>query len=325
MTRRATWLGVEVSGLTKRFGSTVAVDGLSFTAQPGRVTGFLGPNGAGKTTSLRALVGLVSPTSGTATIGGVAYRDLDAPAATVGAVLESSGFHPGRTARDHLRVLAIPAGITDARVDEVLALVGLGDAVSRKAGGFSLGMRQRLALAAALLGDPAVLLLDEPANGLDPEGIRWLRELLRAAAAQGRTVLVSSHVLGEVEHTVDDVVIINHGRLVLQAPLADVTSRLRAVRVRTPDASRLSEALTARGATVEAAHDGVLRVRGIVAAEVGEVAAAARVVLHQLVDEAGDLESAFFALTASGDRAGGRSVSSKDPLWAVPAARKESR
>ncbi|HEU4675145.1 MAG TPA: ATP-binding cassette domain-containing protein, partial [Motilibacteraceae bacterium] len=219
---------VEVRGLSKHFGGgtrTVhAVQDLSFQVLPGRVTGFLGPNGAGKTTTLRMLLGLVRPSAGEATIGGRAYAELADPLRVVGAALEATGFHPGRSARDHLRVLCAQAGLPDRRADEVLALVGLTEAASRRVGGYSLGMRQRLALAAALLGDPQVLLLDEPANGLDPAGIAWLRGFLRHLAAEGRTVLVSSHVLSEVAQTVDDVVIIARGRLVRTASLAELVA-----------------------------------------------------------------------------------------------------
>jgi ABC-2 type transport system ATP-binding protein len=213
---------IEIQGLTKRFGTVTAVDDLGFRVEPGRVTGFLGPNGAGKTTTLRALLGLVRPDVGTATIGGTAYADLARPAATVGAVLDDAGAHPSRTARDHLRVHALGIGAPQARIDPVLELVGLTTAADRRAGGFSLGMRQRLALATALLADPPVLVLDEPANGLDPAGIRWLRDLLQGLAREGRTVLVSSHALAEVAHTVDDVVVIAAGRLVQAAPLAEL-------------------------------------------------------------------------------------------------------
>lgn len=288
---------IEVDGLAKRFGATVAVDGLSFRAEPGRVTGFLGPNGAGKTTTLRALLGLVEPTSGTATVNGRRYRDLADPVTVVGSVLEAAGFHPGRSGRDHLRAVAAAAGIAESRIGDVLDAVGLTGAEQLRAGGYSLGMRQRLSLAAALLGDPQVLVLDEPANGLDPEGMRWLREYLRWFAGQGRTVLVSSHVLAEVQHTVDEVVIVADGRLVVQAPLAEVTGRLAAVRVRSPEADRLAASLRGRGATVEVGADGALAARGIDAAGVGEVAAAEGVVLHELVAEAGGLEAAFLALT----------------------------
>jgi ABC-2 type transport system ATP-binding protein len=213
---------IEVRDLTKRYGGVLAVDRLGFTLAEGAVTGFLGPNGAGKSTTLRMLLGLTPPTAGTATIGGVPYRELRDPVRTVGALLEATGFHPGRSGRDHLRVLATAAGLPPARVDEMLDLVDLTGASRRRAGGYSLGMRQRLGLAAALLGDPEVLILDEPANGLDPEGVHWLRGLLRRLAAQGRTVLVSSHQLAEVAQTVDDVVIIARGRLVTQTTVADL-------------------------------------------------------------------------------------------------------
>jgi ABC-2 type transport system ATP-binding protein len=211
-----------VSNLTKAYGPVVAVDKLSFSARPGRVTGFLGPNGSGKTTTLRILLGLARPTSGSALIGGVPYRDLPDPARTVGAVIDNMGFHPSRSAVQHLRVLASAGGVDKRRVDEVLGLVGLADVAGRRVGGFSLGMRQRLNLAGALLGDPGALVFDEPLNGLDPEGIRWVRDLLRRLAAQGRTVLLSSHLLSEVSHTVDDVVVISAGRLVTESALTDI-------------------------------------------------------------------------------------------------------
>jgi ABC-2 type transport system ATP-binding protein len=215
-------LPISVESLTKDFGRVRAVDDLSFTVEPGRVVGFLGPNGSGKTTTLRALLGLVRPTHGRALVGGRAYRDLANPARDVGAVLEARAFNPGRTARDHLRVVCAEARLPRRRVDEVLALVGLDDAADRRAGGFSLGMGQRLSLAAALLGDPGVLILDEPVNGLDPSGIRWLRSLLRSLAAEGRTVLLSSHLLAEVEQTVDEVIIVDRGRLVCQRPVEEL-------------------------------------------------------------------------------------------------------
>jgi ABC-2 type transport system ATP-binding protein len=215
---------IHVHGLVKRFGPVAAVDGLSFDVQPGTVTGFLGPNGAGKTTTLRMLLGLVNPDAGTATIDGRAYRELPEPLHQVGAVLEASSFHPGRTARAHLRIQALAADADPSRAEDVLDLTGLADAADRRIGGFSLGMRQRLGLATALLADPEVLILDEPANGLDPEGVRWLRDLLRGFAAEGGTVLVSSHQLAEVAQTVDSVVIVDHGRLVAQGPVADLTA-----------------------------------------------------------------------------------------------------
>ena len=214
--------GITVAGLTKRYGPLTAVDGLTFTVEPGQVTGFLGPNGAGKTTTLRMLLGLVTPTEGSALIGGRRYADLREPRRAVGAVLEATGFHPGRTGRNHLRVLAEAGGIPPERVAAVLGQVGLDDAADRRVRGYSLGMRQRLGLAAALLGDPEVLVLDEPANGLDPQGIRWLRDLLRSLAAEGRAVLISSHLLAEVAQTVDDVVVISRGRTITQAPLVEL-------------------------------------------------------------------------------------------------------
>jgi ABC-2 type transport system ATP-binding protein len=302
-------ISVEVTQLTKRFGSVQAVEGLSFTVTPGRVTGFLGPNGAGKTTTLRILLGLVSPTSGTATIGGRRYVDLADPLLTVGASLEATGFHAGRSARDHLRVLATATGLPSRRADEVLALVGLADVAQRRTGGFSMGMRQRLALAAALIGDPPVLLLDEPANGLDPEGIAWLRGFLRYLADQGRTVLISSHVLSEVQQTVDDVVIIANGRLIRQAPLAELQgSRSTLVASPTPDALR--SALAGATLAVEPAtgndRDGAtrpgirrLRVLGATPDQVGAVAFRAGIELHELRLVDSDLESVFLALTAT--------------------------
>lgn len=288
---------IVVEALTKDFGSVRAVDHLSFRVEPGNVTGFLGPNGAGKTTTLRVLLGLVSPTSGTATIDGRRYAELPDPMRMVGASLEASSFHPGRTARDHLRVLALSAGIPRSRADDALAQVALTEAADRRVGGYSLGMRQRLALAAALLGDPQVLLLDEPANGLDPEGIAWLRGFLRHFASQGRTVLVSSHVLAEVQQTVDHVVIISRGRLITSAPLAALTQNHSAdVRVRTPDAERLQAALDAQGAQVRTA-DGVLHVSGLTPAEIGRTALREAVELHELVQEESDLEQVFLSLT----------------------------
>jgi ABC-2 type transport system ATP-binding protein len=288
---------ISVQGLTKRFGDVLAVDGLDFDVAPGTVTGFLGPNGAGKTTTLRMLLGLVAPTSGTATIDGRPYRELADPVRRVGAVLEASGFHPGRSARDHLRVLATAAGLAP-RVDEVLEQTGLAAAARRRVGGFSLGMRQRLGLAAALLGDPDVLVLDEPANGLDPEGVHWLRGLVRGLADQGRTVLVSSHLLAEVAQTVDQVVIIDRGRLVAQSTLAALTAGAdRTVRVRTAQPEALRDLLVARGATVTLDATDQLLVGGATAEQVGQAAAAGGVVLHEMRFERSNLEDVFLELT----------------------------
>ena len=290
---------IEVDGLTKRFGRVLAVDDLTFRAQPGRVTGFLGPNGAGKTTTLRAIVGLLHPTSGSAMVLGRAYRELDEPALSVGAVLEASGFHPGRSGRNHLRTVARATGVDDRRIDELLELVDLADARRRRVRGYSLGMRQRLAIATALLGDPKVLILDEPANGLDPQGIRWLRDLLRGLASEGRTVLVSSHVLAEVAQLADDAVIIARGRFVAQSSVAEVVGRAAAhVRVRTPERDGLRDALRAEGFTVEPLDDDGLLVSDADRARVGEIAATRGIVLHELVAEAATLEEAFLELTA---------------------------
>ena len=289
---------ISVQGLTKRFGDVLAVDQLDFQVDPGTVVGFLGPNGAGKTTTLRMLLGLVTPTAGTATIAGRPYRELPDPAHRVGAVLEASGFHPGRSARDHLRVLATAAGLDPRRVDEVLERTGLAAAGRRRVGGFSLGMRQRLGLAAALLGDPEVLILDEPANGLDPEGVRWLRGLVRGLADQGRTVLVSSHVLAEVAQTVDQVVIIDRGRLVAQSTLAALTAGAdKTVRVRTPQPEALRDLLVARGASVTLDGPGQLMVGGATTEQVGQAAAAGGVVLHEMRFERSNLEDVFLELT----------------------------
>jgi ABC-2 type transport system ATP-binding protein len=266
------------------------------------VTGFLGRNGAGKTTTLRALLGLVRPSAGTATFSGVPYRDLERPTRSVGAVLDGSGAHPGHRARDHLRILAAGAGLPAPRVEAVLDEVGLADAAGRRVGGFSTGMRQRLSLAGALLGDPEVLVLDEPTNGLDPEGIRWLRQLLRRAAADGRTVLVSSHQLAEVAQTVDDVVIVDRGHVVAAGPLDELTRDLRqGVRARTPMAAALAAALERCGHRPRLEADDVVFVPGASAAQVGRAIAAAGVVVHELHTVDPDLEDVFFALTGPGE------------------------
>ena len=289
--------------LTKRFGSLVAVDGLSFELARGTVTGFLGPNGAGKTTTLRMLLGLTAPSSGSALVFGKRYRELADPIRRIGAVLEATDFHPGRRGRDHLRAIAIAAGIPTSRVDEVLRTVELGAAARRRVKAYSLGMRQRLALAAALLGDPELLVLDEPANGLDPEGVRWLRDFLRGFAAEGRTVLVSSHILAEVAQTVDRVLIINKGRLVTESPLDQLTARAAgAVHVRTPDVEQLERILHAAGLQTTTLDRTELLVAGASSAKVGELAAASGVVLHELVQEASTLEDVFLDLTAESAR-----------------------
>ena len=290
---------IEVERLTKRFGSTLAVDNLSFSVAPGTITGFLGPNGAGKSTTLRAILGLVRPNAGRTAVLGRPYRELDAPLERVGAVLETFDAHPGRSGRNHLRVLAAAARLPASRVDEVLALVELTGAARRRAKGYSLGMRQRLGLAAALLGDPEVLVLDEPANGLDPQGIRWLRDLLRALAREGRTVLISSHVLAEIAQTVDEVVIIHRGRLVRHATMAEVEAMAAgAARVRSPDAERLASLLAEAGLDVRSLGDGTLAVAAG-PERVGELAAAHGIVLHELSAERATLEEVFLELTGS--------------------------
>ncbi len=289
---------IAVEDLRKRYGKTLAVDGLSFTVEPGRVVGFLGPNGAGKTTTLRILLGLVHANSGEATILGKHYGQLERPFCQVGAVLEASGFHPGRKARNHLRVLARAGRAPVKRVDEVLALVGLEGAAKKRVGGYSLGMRQRLALASALLGDPGVLILDEPANGLDPEGIRWLRDFLRSLADEGRAVLVSSHVLAEVEQTVDEVVIINKGKFVAHGSVEELKRGVEErVKVSSPKAKELEAKLVKAG--FEVSEDGnALLVAGATCAQVGEIAAKSSLVLHELTPLATQLEDVFFDLTS---------------------------
>jgi ABC-2 type transport system ATP-binding protein len=290
---------VAAERLTKRFGKLTAVDDLSFALEPGTVTGFLGPNGAGKTTTLRMVLGLAAPTSGRALVFGRRYEELDQPGLRVGAVLEATDFHPGRSGRNHLLALALAAGLPRGRVVEALRLVELEGAARRRVKGYSLGMRQRLGLAAALLGDPELLVLDEPANGLDPEGVRWLRDFLRAFAAEGKTVLVSSHVLAEVAQTVDRVVIISKGRLVTESPLAELTSRIGGtVRVRSPQAPELRAALERVGIRSGNGTADELIVRGATSAEVGEIAAESRLVLHELTPEQSSLEEVFLELTA---------------------------
>jgi ABC-2 type transport system ATP-binding protein len=289
---------VVAESLTKRFGGVLAVDDLSFALEPGTITGFLGPNGAGKTTTLRMLLGLAAPSGGRALVFGSTYAELVRPALRIGAVLEATDFHPGRSGRDHLRMLGRAVGVPDSRADEVLALVELEDAGNRRVKGYSLGMRQRLGLATALLGEPELLVLDEPANGLDPEGVRWLREFLHEFASEGRTVLVSSHVLAEVAQTVDRVVIISRGRLVVESSLEDLTARVGgAVRVRSADSSRLAAALSAENIKSTQTDDQALIVNGTSTDRVGEIAFAAGVPVHELVADGTSLEEIFLELT----------------------------
>jgi ABC-2 type transport system ATP-binding protein len=291
---------IAVEGLSKRYGTTLAVDDLTFKIEPGAVTGFLGPNGAGKTTTLRILLDLVHPTAGSATIDGRRYGELERPVHQVGAVLEAANFHPGRKGRNHLRVLARQAEIPERRVDETLALVGLSDAAEKRVKAYSLGMRQRLTIAGALLGEPRILILDEPANGLDPEGIRWLRRLLRTFADGGGTVFVSSHVLAEVAQLADRLVIIHRGRLVSHTSLDEIMRRAEGgVRVRSPESERLQGLLAGEGAKVAIDSPGVLTIHDAPMERIGELAAANGVVLHELSSESATLEDVFLELTGS--------------------------
>jgi ABC-2 type transport system ATP-binding protein len=293
-------LPIEITGLSKHFGPVLAVDNLSFTVEPGRVTGFLGPNGSGKTTTLRMLLGLVHPTSGTATIGGRNYEELANPSGTVGAVLEATSFHPARRARTHLRMAARAGGHDDARVDEVLSLVGLSGDAKRKVGGFSMGMRQRLELATALLGDPDVLILDEPSNGLDPQGIAWLRDFMRYLAGEGRTVLVSSHLLAEMAQTIDDAVIVSFGQLKAMGTLDEITSGMTGIvmRARTPEADRLGAVLTQAGISFRRITNEEVAMDAVTPEKVGPLLAQNQIVLYELIQEGVDLESVFLSLTA---------------------------
>jgi ABC-2 type transport system ATP-binding protein len=294
---RTGWI-LEVEHITKRYGRRVVVNDLSFSVQPGRVTGFLGPNGSGKSTTMKILLDLASANHGRAIIGGRRYRELPDPVRTVGVVLEPNAFHPGRSARDHLRILADTSGIPFRRVEETLEILDLADAADRRVGAYSLGMRQRLSLAGALLGDPPVLVLDEPGNGLDPQGIHALRDLLRARADAGGTVFLSSHLLGEVEHLADDVIILDHGRLVMSGPLSDLQSA--AILVRTPSAQRLAEALEAAGALVQARDADTLVVRGMAIDAIGDIAFRAGVAVHELSRDSSSLEQLFLGWTGTG-------------------------
>ncbi|SOE03815.1 ABC transporter ATP-binding protein [Blastococcus haudaquaticus] len=289
---------ITVSGLTKRYGDRTVVDDVSFALEPGTVTGFLGPNGAGKTTTMRMMTGLVPVSSGTATVGGRRYGDLPNPGAVVGTLLDASAVHPGRTGRMHLQLLASVIGVPDSRVDEVLSVVGLADAARRRVGGYSLGMRQRLGIAGALLADPPVLVFDEPANGLDPEGIRWMRDLLRGHAARGGTVLLSSHLLGEVEHTVDRLLVIGGGRIVADGSVASLLGA-EGTSVRADDAAALARALEAAGFHVQHEADGALVVPGAEPPAVGAVAASAGIALSDLRPVQRGLEDLFFQLTTA--------------------------
>ncbi|KQS00268.1 ABC transporter ATP-binding protein [Williamsia sp. Leaf354] len=293
---------INVQGLTKTYGATRAVDDLTFEVKPGMVTGFLGPNGAGKSTTMRMMLGLDNPTSGTATINGRPYRELTDPLRQVGALLDAKWVHPNRSARSHLRWMAAASGVPVSRVDQVLEDVGLTAVAGKKAGGFSLGMSQRLGLAGALLGDPGVLLFDEPVNGLDPEGIVWIRKFMRALATQGRTVLVSSHLLTEMSLTADHLVVIGQGRLMADCSVKEFTSQAqRIVTVRSPQLPQLHTALVAQGLAPAPAADGssAMTVPDVTTDQIGEIAAANSIVLHELSGSTASLEEVFMALTAS--------------------------
>ena len=290
---------IELHDVTKRYGHTTAVDHLSFEVRPGEVTGFLGPNGAGKSTTMRMIVGLDAPTSGSVTVDGHHYRELRFPLRHVGALLDAKAIHPGRSARGHLRWLADSNGISRRRVDEVLEIVGLAEVAQRRSGGFSLGMGQRLGIASALLGDPGTLLLDEPVNGLDPEGIQWIRQLLRSLADEGRSILVSSHLMSEMAQTADRLIVVGRGRLITQGTVAEVVHRSVTghVRVDTAEPDRLSALLADRGGHATAQPDGTLAVTGIDARDIGIVAGTAGITLYELTPRSASLEDAYFELT----------------------------
>ncbi|MEW1707866.1 ABC transporter ATP-binding protein [Microbacterium sp. NPDC089190] len=290
---------IVADNLTKRYGAKTAVDGVSFTVAPGRVTGFLGPNGAGKSTTMRMIVGLDRPTAGRVTVAGQEYRHLRSPLTEVGVLLDAKAVHTGRSARNHLRALAATHGIGRDRVDEVIELTGIGAVAGKRAGGFSLGMGQRLGIAAALLGDPHTLILDEPVNGLDPEGVRWVRQFVRHLAAEGRTVLLSSHLMSEMAQTADHVIVLGRGRVLADAPLADLVGAWTTTTlvVRSPRLDDLVTALQTPDATVTAIEPGAAQITGVTARTVGDVAAARGIPLYELSPRVGSLEDAYLALT----------------------------
>jgi ABC-2 type transport system ATP-binding protein len=291
---------IEVSAVTKRYGDKVAVDDLSFTVKPGIVTGFLGPNGAGKSTTMRIILGLDAPTSGTTTVNGKAYRDLAAPLHEIGAMLEARAIHTGRSAYNHLLAMAQTHGIPRTRVDEVIDLVGLSAVARKRAGGFSLGMGQRLGIASALLGDPATVILDEPANGLDPEGILWIRNLLKSLAADGRTVFLSSHLMSEMALTAEHLIVVGRGRLIADTTVSEIVAQASdgaGVHVRTPDAGRLRDLLAREGVTISAGERDVMEIQGLSSDRIGEIAAGASIVLYELTPRTASLEDAFMRLT----------------------------
>jgi ABC-2 type transport system ATP-binding protein len=290
---------IEAVGLTKHYGAKTAVDHIDFTVRPGLVTGFLGPNGAGKSTTMRLIVGLDRPSAGSVTVNGKKYADLKAPLREVGILLDAKAVHTGRSARNHLLAMAAPYGISSKRVDEVIALTGLESVARKRVGGFSLGMGQRLGIATALLGDPGTLILDEPVNGLDPEGVIWVRELARHLASQGRTVFLSSHLMSEMAQTADHIIVLGRGKIIADAPVAEILAQVagKAVRVRTPDADKLTQLLTRSDVTVTKTDPDLLVVSGLAAANIGEIAAKSQVVLHELTPVSGSLEDAYLALT----------------------------
>jgi ABC-2 type transport system ATP-binding protein len=290
---------IEIEGLTKRYGAKTAVDNISATIRPGQVTGFLGPNGAGKSTTMRAIVGLDRPTHGTVTVNGQRYVSMRAPLHEVGALLDAKAIHTGRTAYNHLLAMAATHGIGKSRVHEVIAMTGLESVAKKRVGGFSLGMGQRLGIAAALLGDPNTLILDEPVNGLDPEGVVWVRQLARHYAAEGRTVFLSSHLMSEMAQTADHVIVLGRGRIIADAPIGDIHAGAtkKAVTVRSPQAALLAERLAGPDVTITSTPDGALAITGISAAQIGEAAAQASVVLHELTPIGASLEEAYLELT----------------------------
>jgi ABC-2 type transport system ATP-binding protein len=290
---------IEAIGLTKHYGQKTAVDGISFTVQPGLVTGFLGPNGAGKSTTMRLIVGLDRPTAGTVTVAGHRYADLKSPLHEVGVLLDAKAVHTGRSARNHLLAMAATHGISSKRVDEVIDLTGLHSVARKRVGGFSLGMGQRLGMASALLGDPGILILDEPVNGLDPEGVIWVRELARHLAGEGRTVFLSSHLMSEMAQTADHIIVLGRGKIIADAPVGEILAQVsgKAVRVRTPDVAKLTKLLTGTDVTVTKTDPDLLTVGGLPAARIGELAASSGVVLHELTPITGSLEEAYLALT----------------------------
>ena len=291
---------IEVRGLTKRYGAKIAVDDLTFSIKPGQVTGFLGPNGAGKTTTMRCILGLDYPTEGTITVDGKSYRDMSYPMREVGALLEAKAVHGGRSAYNHLLCLAQTNSLPKRRVGEVLELVGLTDVAKKRSKGFSLGMSQRLGIAATLLGDPKVLMFDEPVNGLDPEGILWIRNLMKALAAEGRTVFVSSHLMSEMENTADHLIVIGRGKLIAATSMKEFVAGASgaSVRVRTPSADQLVRAVTAKGATTSTDEDGAIEVRGMSAEQIGDLAFGEGIRLHELATVRASLEEAYMEVTA---------------------------